>query len=188
VHRYVWSMYTKYTRFVTVWMLFMDAIRCIYKATFLFTALFRSMTHFRKSIKSRLVLSGTRSTDISLWETGLNDSHVGSTATRRSCPTVPLLNIKHRIKNSQNIMRFTRPQLLLKADQTYRALYKDVPLYGQFLLVVYLLSIGWVIKIWITRNALCLRITLNTVPRSCTEETMIINIAMSLISTEKRLI
>lgn len=52
---------------------------CTYKATLLFIALFRSMTHFRKSIKSRLVLSGTRTADIPLWETGLNDSHVGST-------------------------------------------------------------------------------------------------------------
>lgn len=94
---------------------FIDTIRCIYKATFLYTALFRSMTHFRKSIKSRLVLSGTRSTDIPLWETGLNDSHVGSTAAHRSCPMVPLLNIKRRWrKNSQSITRFTRPWLLLK--------------------------------------------------------------------------
>lgn len=45
-------------------MLFIDTICYTYKAAFLFTALFRSMTHFRKSIKSRLVLSGTRSTDI----------------------------------------------------------------------------------------------------------------------------
>lgn len=100
---------------------FIDAIRCTYKATFLFTALFRSMAHFRKSIKSRLVLPGTRSTDIPLWETGLNDSHVGSTAARRSCPTVPLLNIKRRRrKNSQSITRFMHPWSLLKADRIYR--------------------------------------------------------------------
>lgn len=95
--------------------LLIDTIRCTYKATFLFTALFRSMTYFRKSIKSRLVLSGTRSTDIPLWETGLNDSHVGSTVARRSYPMIPLLNIKRRRrKNSQSITRFTLPCLLLK--------------------------------------------------------------------------
>lgn len=93
---------------------FSDAARCTYKAIFLFTALFRSMTHFRKSIKSRLVLSGTWSTNILLWETGLNDSHVGSTTTHRSCLAVPLLNIKRcRTKNTQSI--YTKHlQLLLK--------------------------------------------------------------------------
>lgn len=62
---------------------FIDAACCTYKAIFLFTALFRSMTYFRKSIKSRLVLSRTWSTNIPLWETGLNDSHVGSTTAHR---------------------------------------------------------------------------------------------------------
>lgn len=73
----LWSM-----NYAVMQIFFIDAA-CTYKAIFLFTALFRSMTYFRKSIKSRLVLSGTWSTNIPLWETSLNDSHVGSTTAHR---------------------------------------------------------------------------------------------------------
>lgn len=129
---------------IYIWMLFIDAIRCTYKATFLFTALFRSMTYFRKSIKSRLVLSGTRSTDIPLWETGLNDSHVGSTVAHWSCPTVPLLNIKRRRrKNSQSITRFTRPQLLLKRIEYIASLQTRSALRLMFTRLVSLVGDRW---------------------------------------------